>query len=83
MARCVHLVDVKIFTFEVDVFEMTKAKMKNMGRVWNKKVNLILYLPGRGELTWPANQLKLSHYLWEIRLDLSQIKSNSKVGIKL
>lgn len=37
MARCVYLVDVKIFTFEVDVFEMTKAKMKNMGRVWNKK----------------------------------------------
>lgn len=78
-----HFVDVKIFTFEVDVFEMTKAKMKIMGRVWNKKVNLIIYLLGPRELKWHENQLKLHWYLWEIRLDLSQIESNIKVGIKL
>lgn len=62
---------------------MTKTKMKIMGRAWNKKVILTIYLLGRRELEWHENQLKLSHYLWEIRLDLSQTESNINVGIKL
>lgn len=73
----------KIFTFKVNAFEMTKTKMKIMGRAWNKKVILTIYLLGRREPEWHENQLKLSHYLWEIRLDLSQTESNINVGIKL
>jgi len=73
----------KIFTFDVDVFEMTKSKRKIMDRIWNKKVNLIICLLEPRELKWHENQLKLSHYLWEIRLDWSQAETNTKVGIKL
>lgn len=80
---CLHFVVVKIFTFEVDVSEMTKAKMKITGKVRNNKVNLIIYLLGPRGLKWHENQLKLSHCLWAVRLDLSQIQPNIEVGIKL